>query len=147
MIIARVLIIAALIPSAGGCILVPTPSHKSDTFATRQNLSHKSAEQIQVGVTSREQVLLLFGEPDATFDRQRRFVYLWADVTAWWFAAAGNSSAGGEIGEGSALEIDFDPRGIVSRRLVRKPGLADLFTQHVIAGVVYAPPQSLEPPP
>ncbi len=140
-----VIIGAAVMLSGGGCIVIPTPPHKSDTFPTRQNLSRKTAEQIQVGVTSREQVLLLFGEPDAAFDQQRRFVYLWADVTAWWFAGAGYSGAGGEMSEGSTLEIDFDPRSIVSRRAVRTCGLADLFASRTIGGVVYARPSAAPP--
>jgi len=137
----------AVLLSSGGCILIPTPPHKSDSLPTRQNLSPKAAAEIQVGVTSREQVLLRFGEPDATFDQQRRFAYLWADVVAWWFASGGYQGDAGEIGQGCVLEIDFDPRGIVIRRAVRTPTLADLFTRQIIGGVAYAPPQTVESPP
>jgi len=34
---------------------------------TRQNLSAKDAQQMQTGVTSGDEVLLRFGEPDGTF--------------------------------------------------------------------------------
>jgi outer membrane protein assembly factor BamE (lipoprotein component of BamABCDE complex) len=124
---------------AGGCVLIPTPAYKSDGLPTRQNVSTKDAQQIQTGVTSREEVLLRFGEPDATFGEGRRFVYLWGDVIAWFFAGAGYSATGGEISRGSMLEVDFDPSGIVCRREVRTPALSDIFTTQNIRGVVYAP--------
>jgi hypothetical protein len=124
---------------AGGCVLIPTPAYKSDALPTRQNLSATDAQQIQTGVTSREEVLLRFGEPDATFAQGRRFVYLWGDVVAWFFAGAGYSGSGGEIPRGSMLEVDFGPSGIVCRREVRTPALSDLFSTQSIRGVGYAP--------
>ena len=131
---------------AGGCVLIPTPAYKSDVLPTRQNLSPKDAQQIKTGVTSREEVLLRLGEPDATFGEGRRFVYLWGDIVAWFFVGAGYSGTGGEVSRGSMLEVDFDPSGIVCRREVRTPTFSDLFTTQYIRGVGYAPLRA-EPPP
>ena len=125
---------------AGGCVLIPTPAYKSDGLPTRQNVSAKDAQQIQTGVTTREQVLLRFGEPDTTFAQGRRFVYLWGDIVAWMFASGGGYSAtGGELSRGSMLEIDFDANGVVCRREVRTPGWADMFSSQHLHGVTYAP--------
>ena len=139
-------VIVPCLALAGGCVLIPTPAYKSDGLPTRQNVSAKDAQEIRTGVTSREEVLLRFGEPDATFAQGQRFVYLWGDVVAWFFAGAGYSGAGGEISRGSMLEVDFDPSGIVCRREVRTPALSDLFSTQNIRGVSYAPLRAVPQP-
>ena len=132
-------VIVPCLALASGCVLIPTPAYKSDGLPTRQNVSAKDAQQIQTGVASREEVLLRFGEPDATFGEGRRFVYLWGDIVAWFFVGAGYSGTGGEVSRGSMLEVDFDANGIVCRREVRTPTFSDLFTTQYIRGVGYAP--------
>jgi outer membrane protein assembly factor BamE (lipoprotein component of BamABCDE complex) len=136
--VAWILMVGLLMPCSG-CILIPTPEYKSDGIATRQNISDKEVDMIQVNTTTREQILLRFGQPDATFDEQRRFVYLWAHVTAWIAAGGGYSAAMAEIAKGYVLEINFRPDGVVSAREIRTVGLGDVFKAKVISGIGYAP--------
>ena len=123
-----------LLMLCGGCIFVPGPEYKSDGFPTRQNLSQEDAEKLQLDVTTREEVLLLFGEPDASFDDQSRFVYLWAQVTGW---LVGVDVV--EVPKGYLLEINFCPKGIVRHCEVRVAGLNHVFSLRTIGGVGYAP--------
>ena len=138
--VSAVMPVVLLLATCPGCIVIPTPAYKSEGFATRQNISSEDVKKIRVDATTREQVLLRYGEPDATFDEQRRFVYIWAHAIGWWFAGAGNSGDAGELPKGYMLEIDFRPDGTVSRCETRTAGADNVFHLQTIAGVPYAPP-------
>jgi outer membrane protein assembly factor BamE (lipoprotein component of BamABCDE complex) len=127
-----------LLAACGGCLVVPTPEHHSDSITTRRNVQPKSGDTaVTDGVTTREQVLLLLGEPDASLYGDRRFVYCWAKVIGYWFVAAGYEGDGGEIPKGYVLEIDFDDRGVSRSHQTRSCGLSDLFHQRVLSGIPY----------
>ena len=86
---------------------------------------------------TREEVLLMLGEPDASLHGDRRFVYLWAKVVGLWFVAAGYEGDAGEIPKGYVLEIDFDARGVICAHHTRTCGMQDLFKQRVLNGIPY----------
>jgi outer membrane protein assembly factor BamE (lipoprotein component of BamABCDE complex) len=137
----RHILIALLVVCCGccsGCLIIPTPEFDADQLQTRRNVSADDARAIADGATTREHVLLSFGEPDAALFGERRFVYAWAKVAALWFAAAGYSADAGGVPKGYVLEIDFDNRGVVRTHVVRTAGLADLFSHRVLNGVPYA---------
>jgi hypothetical protein len=124
-----------------GCVIVPTFGYKSDNLPTRQNVSAADSKRIVPSVTTREEVLLRLGEPDASFEKGARFVYLWADVGAVLVAGAGYSGGAMELSSGHAIEIAFGPDGVVSDCRVNQPGLGEIVTFQTrrIGGVLYAP--------
>ena len=78
-----------------GCLIIPTPHF--DSGRTRSRFDKRSLGQIEPGVTSREQVLVQFGEPDAVSSDRRKIAYRSEKVVAYWFAAGGYQASGGTL--------------------------------------------------
>jgi hypothetical protein len=86
---------------------------------------------VQPGVTTREAVLLQFGEPDAILRQQEVFVYYWSRVQGYFAYAVGagysGAAGGGPIGRVHLFLIEFDKTGRVKRfeetgpRLMQQP--------------------------
>lgn len=145
----RVSFYLLLLAACPGCLIVPTPHYDSDAIQTRRNVTPKTGDAITDGVTTREEVLLMLGEPDASLYGGRRFVYLWAKVVGLWFVAAGCEGDVGEIPRGYVLEIDFDVRSVARAHQTRTCRMQDLFKQRVLNGIPYpadrGPPRHLYP--
>jgi len=141
LITSRAMACLALLVLGPGCVIVPTFGYKSDNLPTRQNVGAADAKRIVPSVTTREEVLLRLGEPDASFGGGSRFVYLWADVGAVLVAGAGYSGGAMELSNGHSIEIDFRPDGVVAASRLREPGLGEIFTFQTrrIGGVLYSP--------
>jgi len=103
-----------------GCVVLPTPEMTHRGSRSKTVLEHGSS--IKPGVTSKEQVLLQFGEPDAVGSGEKRFLY-WAAVgSGMWAVGSQASLLFGNVAEGhltveiSLLSVDFDPKDIVAAR-------------------------------
>jgi len=96
-----------------GCIPIPTATHTPKELNTRGEIDAKALEFMRVGSTSREEVLLKLGEPDAVRKDERYFLYRWVTVHGYIAAYGG----GGEyIGKKRYdLLIEFDDKGVVKR--------------------------------
>lgn len=97
----------------GACFLtgcIPVVPHYSASLPTRSNVEWQLRDFPIVGTSSREDVLLRFGEPDATQHRQATFVYRWTKMIG---LIPGYYSST-PIGAYYELDIDFDERGVVS---------------------------------
>lgn len=93
-----------------GCV-IPTPEHTLKDLNTRGEIDAKATEFMRVGSTSKEEVLLKLGEPDAVWEDERNFLYLW-------FTARGYVGAGGSpmyIGKPHELLIEFDEQDVIKR--------------------------------
>ena len=97
-----------------GCLIIPTPHF--DSGRARSSFDKRSLEQIEPGVTSREQVLLQFGEPDAVSSDRRKIAYRSEKVVAYWVAAGGYQASGGTLTKDCYLVVEFDKRGVVQTR-------------------------------
>jgi len=108
-----------------GCVVIPVPTkeHTPTGFNTRGEIDAAAVAFIQVGSTSKEEVLLKLGEPDGVWKDERYFLYRWTSVRGGyliWIAAdpnAGNSGIGGATLERERYDllIEFDNRGVVRR--------------------------------
>jgi outer membrane protein assembly factor BamE (lipoprotein component of BamABCDE complex) len=111
-----------------GCVVVPTPEH--GLIEGRGLIDRAAQETVQPGVTTREEVLLRFGEPDATLRQQEVFVYYWSRVQGYfaYAVAAGYTGAagGGPIGRVHLFLIEFDKAGRVRRCEETGPHLMQL---------------------
>jgi hypothetical protein len=57
-----------------GCLVIPVDYHSK---GSRQNISDKTQSLLQPGVTTKEEVFLLLGEPDYAFDDGQHIGYAW----------------------------------------------------------------------
>jgi outer membrane protein assembly factor BamE (lipoprotein component of BamABCDE complex) len=90
-----------------GC-MIPLNSHVSDS---RKNVQGGSLPTIIPGQTTREEILLTLGEPDAVYYNQTEFSYSSEKVLLIWFIAAGGGGAAGKVKKKNKLIITFDEKG------------------------------------
>ena len=77
-----------------------------------------------------EQVLLRFGEPDATLNDQRIFVYHWQVAQAYFILFVGDGS-GGPIGKDYLMLLSFDESSRLERFGRVTPGLFESIDKRV----------------
>jgi hypothetical protein len=89
-----------------GCLVIPVDYHAA---GSRHNVSPKSGERLQPGVSTRADVLLALGEPDFSSEDGGRLGYAWTKVKAIWFVGGYGGGAAGEALRSYVLEVTFDP--------------------------------------
>ncbi len=114
-IIHRCLLLLICIVWAGfaGCVVIPTPEHA--LLEGRGKIDNVDMAFLEKATTTREDVLLRFGEPDLVLDHDRILVYHWAVSHGYWFIAGGYSSTGGPIPKDYLFMLEFDDAGILKR--------------------------------
>lgn len=68
-----------------GCVVLPIPTPEQGLIAGHGEITEVDAVGLEVGKTTREEVLLRFGEPSATLQDDRVFLYHWATARGVWF--------------------------------------------------------------
>ncbi len=103
---------AALVATllVAGCIYVPTPQHAH--LGGHGLIGDEEAGRIRPGESSREDVLLLLGEPDYRLGDDRLFVYAWTRIGGYLFSQGG----GGPVPRRNLFAVLFDGNGQVLRR-------------------------------
>ena len=96
-----------------GCVVIPTPEH--DLLAGRGEINETDIAFLKVGKTTREDVLLRFGEPDMVLHDQRTLAYHWKVAHGYWFTGYGYSGAGGVIPKDYLFMLEFDEQGCLKR--------------------------------
>jgi hypothetical protein len=97
-----------------GCF-IPTPEHHED-FQTRGAVDEDVIGSLKIGTTSREEILLAFGEPDYCWARERKALYHWKMTWAYWaILGPGGGGATGSAMRNYVLLLEFDPTGILKR--------------------------------
>jgi hypothetical protein len=107
-----------------GCIILPVPVHQTEgaSGGSRANVRADSTPHIVAGQTTRLELLLALGEPDARGEHDQSFSYrTQADRGGWHWAlvwAGINGPVGGApVGDWERVErltVRFDERGVVS---------------------------------
>lgn len=98
---------ALLMLVSAGCI-IPTPGLNSG--AARRNIRKETEGQFQPGRTTRAEVMLALGEPDAVSPDERRLAYRSEKVAAIVLVGAGYSGGGRSIEKDEYLVFEFDRR-------------------------------------
>jgi hypothetical protein len=113
--------ITFLFANCTGCvgIWVPTQRFVPERYHSRRLITGETLEFIEVGTTSRADVLLNLGEPDALSEEERYYLYRWMSVSGWGFIFFGGGYSangdGGYTGEQTDyLLIEFDEDSTVS---------------------------------
>jgi hypothetical protein len=97
--------ILMLVPA--GCI-IPTPGLNSG--AARRNIGKQTPGQFQPGKTTRAELMLALGEPDAVSPDERKLAYRSEKIAAIFLVGAGYSGGGGSIERDEYLVFEFDAR-------------------------------------
>ena len=101
------LILAGHLVALAGCIVIPIPVNYHAS-GSRMNVNQLTASRLQPGVSTKEDVLLLLGEPDYCSQDGQTLGYSWTKVGL--LLIVGTQAGGGEteIGKNCMLEIAFD---------------------------------------
>src|SRR4030043_640549 len=96
-----------------GCIYIPMPQHS--LVAGRGMIEPEDTHDLQVGSTTREAILLQFGEPDATLNQQKIFVYSWTRVQGYFAIGGGYTGYATPVGKTTLLMLEFDTQNLLKR--------------------------------
>jgi outer membrane protein assembly factor BamE (lipoprotein component of BamABCDE complex) len=88
-----------------GCLVIPGDYHAK---YSRHNISDKTQLLLQPGVTTKEEVFLLLGEPDHASDDGQNIGYGWTKVKAVYVVLGQFTADAGEIKRYYVLQIKFD---------------------------------------
>ena len=93
----------------GGCLVIPVKNYPS--AGSRGNISAATTDRLQVGVSTKEEIILLLGEPDSMSEDGCRMGYAWNRVKARWAVWTGVTAIGGEIARSYVMSLTFDADG------------------------------------
>ena len=114
----------ALATVAPGCVIIPVPTPEHSTASSRAFIEERELAQIQPGKTTREEILLRYGAPDAAFKDQQLFLYSWDRIVTYLvIATVGRGGVDVLAGREQILFIEFGEDNIV-RRLALKEGMS-----------------------
>jgi outer membrane protein assembly factor BamE (lipoprotein component of BamABCDE complex) len=94
-----------------GCVVIPVDYYSA---GSRHNLSEKAALSLQPGKMTKEEVLVLLGEPDYVSEDGQRLDYRWKRVKAIVVIVAGSGCCAGEIQRSKRLQVWFDANEYIS---------------------------------
>ncbi len=103
------LALAVFLVALPGCLIIPTPQF--DSGETRRNLRPDTPAQFQPGKTTRTEVLLALGEPDATSADERKLAYRSEKIAAIVLAGGPGAGAAAPLTKDEYLVCEFDARG------------------------------------
>jgi hypothetical protein len=92
-----------------GCIFLPLPEH--DLWWGKGRIDDNMTESVKEGVTTREDILLRFGEPEAVMRNGNVFIYSWG-VTS---GIVGFMYSGGVIHAHHSVAFEFSPDNRILR--------------------------------
>ena len=104
----RVWFMALCLLGMTGCV-IPTPG--LDSGAARRNIRGQTPGQFQPGRTTRAEVMLALGEPDAVSPDERTLAYRSEKIAAIFLVGAGYTGGGGSIKKDEYLVLVFDAHG------------------------------------
>ena len=88
-----------------GCV-IPLDSYMP---GSRHNIGAKTQSLLQPGITTKEEVFLLLGEPDYVRDDGQRIGYAWSKLKMVYILGVGfGTAAGGTVERNYLLRIRFD---------------------------------------
>jgi len=118
--IIRMCLAIALCSLSSGCIVVPVNFH---AYGSRHNVNEEVISALQPDTTTREYVLLTFGEPDYVSDDKNCFTYTWEKVKLLLLVGGGGAAHAGAIDCEYDLFLCFDGRGLLVRKELKKKSI------------------------
>jgi hypothetical protein len=109
---------------SGCCMFIPMPEH--GLTSGHGEITEADTGFLEVGKTTREEILLRFGEPSCSLNDGSIFVYDWSVVKAYWFVAVGYYFSGhwadGFMDKEYQVVLEFDEQGLLKRHERMAPG-------------------------
>jgi hypothetical protein len=106
-----------------GCVVLPIPVDYH-AASSRKNVKTDDILWLVPGQTTREEVLLRLGEPDAVSDDDLSMSYQWEKIQLGLFVAVYGGGGGySEYGKDYSLDLHFDPCGKFERGEVKNSKL------------------------
>ena len=96
--------------SATSCLIIPMPHY--DSGYARTNVVQHTQQQFAPGQTTRADVLLALGEPDAVSRDEHQLAYRSEKIMALWIVGGGNYATGGNIYKNRFYVFEFNPDGL-----------------------------------
>lgn len=96
-----------------GCLIWPFPT--GDMLAGRGRITPQYVSSLQVGRSTREDVLLHLGEPDEVVDGGRTLVYRWTEVRGFLAAGGYGGAVAIPFSGHRALRLEFGPDARLAR--------------------------------
>jgi hypothetical protein len=103
------LCLTGLLVLTGGCLVVPAQQH--DSGYARTNVTKDTPSSFHSGASTKIDLLLELGEPDAASSDERRFAYRAEKVVGYWIVFSSTSADAGSILRQHFLVLDFDSGG------------------------------------
>ena len=93
-----------------GCVVIPVPTSEQGLASGRGEITEDAAVGLEMGKTTRENVLLRFGEPSAVLQDGRVFLYHWATIRGYMFWGILYTTEGGvmPIPKDYVFLLEFD---------------------------------------
>lgn len=115
-----------------GCVVIPTLEHYSHGFDTRGSIDENILQFIRADTTTKEEILLKLGEPEFTWQDERKFLYHWTMVRGYiaWAIGGGYTGSVGihQIPRDYLLLVEFDENNIIKRYEIKSGGLFSSFS-------------------
>ena len=122
-------LLAFVLALMAGCVFIPTPEH--GLLSGRGAINEEDMVLLEVGQTTREQVLLRFGEPAAILDDERTLIYYWRVLRGYIVALASVGMNVWPIGKDYLFLMEFDDKGILKRFERTSLGLMESVAERV----------------
>jgi hypothetical protein len=102
-----------------GCVVLPIPTNRL-ADCSRKDIKPEVINELVVGQTTREDVLLRLGEPDVWSADASQYRYHWERVKwdIFWAVGGEGGAAMGDIpvNKNYNLTVSFDPAGVIAER-------------------------------
>jgi hypothetical protein len=100
-----------LLVCTSGCLILPTPEFNSGK--ARANITKKTPARFELGKTTRAEVVLGLGEPDAVSPDESKLAYRSEKICGLWFVGGQGGGASGAFTKDRYLVAEFDARGVL----------------------------------
>lgn len=113
--LSRLVLASIILIVFAGCAIIPTPEHS--LIEGRGKINKSDIAFLTVSKTTKEDVLLRFGEPDMVLHDQRVLIYHWKVIHGYWIVAAPCPGCGnlGPILKNYSVMLEFDEQGHLKR--------------------------------
>lgn len=106
--------LAVLLLLSAGCVPIPTPELVS--HGSRLSIPEETLKLVQTGSTTKEDVLLVLGEPDMGSKDEKNFLYWTASSQGVWISGAPFLILAGDLTRHLyVLLMEFDENDVVER--------------------------------
>ena len=96
-----------------GCFYIPYHAH------IHRVPDEKTLASIKEGITSKEEIIMMLGEPDRVRKNEKLFLYWWQEEHGF----VGGYGGGDTVMSTQSLHIEFDENNIVKKFEMKKKGI------------------------